>query len=60
MILRGSEVAQISTFGLEQYDIVNDIEVEGKAFSIKSNQQIIENLKRYISTADIEFNYNNN
>lgn len=60
MILRGSEVAQISTFGLERYDIVNDIEVEGKAFSIKSNQQIIENFKRYISTADIEFNYNNN
>lgn len=60
MILRGSEVAQISTFGLERYDIVNDIEVKGKAFSIKSNQQIIENFKKYISTADIEFNYNNN
>ena len=60
MILSGSDVAQISSFGLERYDIISDLEVEGKEFNIKSEQQVIDNFKKYISSSDIEFNYNNN
>ena len=60
MILNGSDVAQLSSFGLERHDSINEIEVKGKEFDIKSEQQVVDNFKQYISASDIEFNYNNN
>ena len=60
MLLNGSNVAQISTFGLERYDNVKEREVRGKIFNITSSQNIVDDFKSYISSADIEFNYINN
>ena len=60
MILNGSNVVQLSTFGLERYDMINTNEVNGAVFNIKSEQKIIDNFKDSISDSDIEFNYNNN
>ena len=60
MLLNGSNVAQISTFGLERYDNVKEREVTGKNFNITSSQNIVDDFKSYISSADIEFNYINN
>ena len=60
MLLNGSNVAQISTFGLERYDIVKEREVTGRDFNITSSQNIVDDFKSYISSADIEFNYINN
>ena len=60
MLLNGSNVAQISTFGLERYDNIKEREVLGKDFNITSSQNIVDHFKSYISSADIEFNYINN
>ncbi|MBO5720411.1 MAG: hypothetical protein J6R61_02630 [Bacteroidales bacterium] len=60
MVVNGSNVAQLSTFGLERSDIINEIEVEGKNFNIKSEQAVIDNFKKYISNSHIEYNYNKN
>jgi hypothetical protein len=60
MLLNGSNVVQISTFGLERYDTIKEREIIGKDFNITSSQNIADDFKSYISSAYIEFNYINN
>lgn len=59
LIIRGSEVAQLSYFGLNRCDIIDDRVVKGKDFNIISNQEIIDDFKKHIINSYIEFNYNN-
>ena len=60
MLLSGSNVTQLSSFGLERTDIISPIEVEGKEVSIKSDQMCVDNFKEYIKNSHIKFNYSNN
>lgn len=59
MILNGSNVVQLSSFGLNRNDIVKESVVNGKDFDIISNQEIIDNFKTDIINSHIEFNYKN-
>lgn len=59
LIIRGSEVAQLSSFGLNRCDIIDEKVIKGKDFNIISNQKIIDDFKEFITKSHIEFNYNN-
>ncbi|MBR4118863.1 MAG: hypothetical protein IKK64_02145 [Bacteroidales bacterium] len=60
MLLSGSSVTQLSSFGLERSDIIAPIEVEGNEVTIKSDQTCVDNFKEYIKNSHIKFNYSNN